>query len=220
MIISTVSLKGGVGKTTIAVNLSVYFAMQGYSVLIVDADENQNAVKWSGLRGNAKVDITAVGLTNPAALRNNIENLAIARDIIIIDGTPALNEIANTIMLISDVSIFPIQASPLDLWAFNDKFLPRFNDVKVIRPGLLGLILLNNVDSRTNLSDEIIEAVESYEIPVLTNFISDRVIYRDSIAYGLSVLEIDGKKANQKAIEEVNNLGQEITKLIQNGQDK
>jgi len=38
MIISISSLKGGVGKSTIAQNLAVCFAHQGYTVCIADAE--------------------------------------------------------------------------------------------------------------------------------------------------------------------------------------
>lgn len=212
MVISTVSLKGGVGKTTVAINLAVYFSQIGHSTLIIDADENSNAISWAGVRDSGKYEITTVSLNNPAALRNNINSLKEKNEVIIIDGTPAINEIANTIMLISDVAIFPIQASPLDLWAFDKKFLPKFKQIKAVKPDLLGLILLNNIDSRTKLSKEIFEAVETFEIPVLNTTVGDRVIYKDSIAYGLSALECD----DIKAIKEINALGNEIVKLINN----
>ena len=210
MILSTVSLKGGVGKTTVAINLAVYLKLKKFSVLLIDADENGNSLKWSGIRDQKETPITTVSLSNAAALRNNINELSKGVDFVIIDGTPAINEIAATIMLLSDLAIFPIQASPLDLWAFNDKFLPKFNDVKVVKPELLGMILLNSIDSRTNLSSEIQEAVEAYEIPVLRSKLADRTVYRDSLAYGLSVLECKDKKA----IKEVNSFGNEILKYI------
>jgi len=210
MIISTVSLKGGVGKTTAAINLAVYFSKLNNSVLLIDADKNGNALKWSGIRDNQGTPITTVSMPSAAALRANINNLIVGYDIVIIDGTPAINEIANTIMLLSDLALFPIQASPLDLWAFDEKFVPKFQEIKILKPDLLGLILLNNIDSRTSLSNEIQEAVEAYEIPVLKAKLSDRIVYRDSIAYGLSALEYKDKKA----VQEVNNLGVEISEYL------
>ena len=210
MIISTVSLKGGVGKTTAAINLAVYLKLKKFSVLLIDADENGNSLKWSGIRDQKETPITTVSLPNAAALRNNINELHKGIDFVIIDGTPAVNEIAATIMLLSDIAIFPIQASPLDLWAFNDKFLPKFNDIKVVKPELLGIILLNSIDSRTNLSGEIREAVETYEMPILKSILADRTVYRDSLAYGLSALECKDKKA----ISEVESFGKEIIKYV------
>lgn len=53
-IISFVSQKGGVGKTTSAVNLATAFAFGGYSVLLVDLDP-QSSVRFSvGFRGRVE----------------------------------------------------------------------------------------------------------------------------------------------------------------------
>ena len=41
MIISVINLKGGVGKTTIAINLAVAFANRGKKVCIIDTDKEQ-----------------------------------------------------------------------------------------------------------------------------------------------------------------------------------
>ena len=50
MIIAVGNTKGGVGKTTIAVNLVIFRAVAGRDVLLVDGDEQGSASLFSQLR--------------------------------------------------------------------------------------------------------------------------------------------------------------------------
>ena len=46
MIIGVLSQKGGVGKTTVALNLAAAIATSGSRVLVVDADPQGSALAW------------------------------------------------------------------------------------------------------------------------------------------------------------------------------
>ena len=49
--IAVVNQKGGVGKTTTAVNLGAALALMGHRTLVVDADPQGNMTSGLGLRG-------------------------------------------------------------------------------------------------------------------------------------------------------------------------
>src|SRR6266852_2491855 len=51
-VISIASQKGGVGKTTTAINLGACLAMEGRRVLILDIDPQGNATSAIGINGN------------------------------------------------------------------------------------------------------------------------------------------------------------------------
>ena len=47
MVISFLNQKGGVGKTTLAVNIDAELARNGHNVLLIDADKQRSASAWA-----------------------------------------------------------------------------------------------------------------------------------------------------------------------------
>ena len=112
MKIGVSNLKGGVGKTTISQNLAVCFAQMGFKTCIVDTDENQNSLAWSGVRSEELPPITVVGIVDVKALAKTVDYLHKDYEVVIIDGTPSLSEMTTGIIIASDILIIPILPKP------------------------------------------------------------------------------------------------------------
>lgn len=211
MIISTVSLKGGTGKTTVAINLAVYFAVvKNKSVVIIDTDTNANCISWWNHRKEELDNLSVIHAPVSKKLKDSIDSSEEKYDIVIIDGTPALSNLSGAIMLISDLTIFPIMASPVDFWTFDEIFMPKYEEVKKLNPDFLGVLFMNNVDNRTTLSKEMGEILEDYKLPVFSTYFSDLSIYKDSLAYGKGVVEMKPDRARN----EVKSLANEIMNFL------
>ncbi len=213
MIISVTNLKGGVGKTTISTNLAVGLVHIGYDVCIVDTDEQQqSAMEWSSSREAQRKRITVVGLKEKQ-LEKDIFDLATRYDIILVDGSPQLDRLANVIIAVSDVVLIPISPSIYDYRGF-ERFYLRYQELadiaKMKNKKLEAYAILNATKPNSRVLKDIEIGMAQYDLPILQTKIADRVSYVDSAALGLGVVEYRDAKAKL----EMEQLTQEIETII------
>src|SRR5262245_44810141 len=118
MIIGVLNQKGGVGKTTIALNIAAVLAKAGGRVLLVDADPQASALAWSAAR-EAEPLFPVVGMAKPTLHRDR-QGIATDYSAVVIDGAPWVKELGRAAILASDTVIIPVQPSPYDVWATAD----------------------------------------------------------------------------------------------------
>jgi chromosome partitioning protein len=193
MVISITNLKGGVGKTTVSVNIATALAHRNYKVCIVDTDLQQtSSVRWSGQRDDdaIRVPVFAVG----EKLNKEVEALNRDYQVVVIDGTPQLSELASRTILASDIVIVPISPSGYDFWAF-EQFMQHYRRVKTLKEDLEAFILLNRYSENTNIGREVRKALSEFDVPIMKNYLAERVAYQETSIQGSSVIEYKDKKA-------------------------
>ena len=209
-VISILNQKGGVGKTTISVNLASAIAKKGKSVLLVDADPQGSALDWFASRSDEMEPLfPVVGCAKPN-LHKTIPDLGKGRDVVVIDGAPRVTDLARAAIMASDLVLIPVQPSPYDVWA-AEEVVKLIKEAQIYRPEIQAAFVINRKIAKTAIGREIVDALEGFEIEVLDSTLSQRVVYAESAAVGVAVFEQDSKSY---ATREVNRLAKEVLNVL------
>lgn len=208
MRIAFVNQKGGVGKTTLAINVAGCMAQQGFKVLLVDADPQQSALDWSGVRSNPSL-FTIVGMPRPV-IHKELPMLEEGYDHVVIDSPPSVHTLTQSIVGASDVVVVPVQPSPYDVWA-AEAVLKVIDDAsQVLNPELKTVFAINRKIVNTAIGRDIVASLNEYGKPVLDSHVCQRVAFAESAAQGKTVFELDEQSA---AAQEIAALTKEILSL-------
>ena len=164
-IISIINQKGGVGKTTTAVNLAAFLADKGYKTMLVDADSQGNAT--SGLSKDVEFEETLYDVLlddvfiEEAVVKTDIKKLSILPASI--DCPPSLGLMTLNALVASQEILIPIQAEFYALEGLSQLVKTVQVVTRKLNPGLSILgILLTMFDGRTNLSLQVADEVKKY----------------------------------------------------------
>ena len=204
MIIGVLNQKGGVGKTTISINLAACFARAGHRVLLVDADPQASALTWSSAR-EAPPQFPVIGMAKPT-LHRDLPTVAADYDVTVIDGAPRVNELGRAAILASDLVLIPVQPSPLDVWATDDT-VQLVNEARQFKETLQACFVINRKIVNTAIGRDVADAFAEAAFPILTTALCQRVLYAEAATQGLSVVEAG---PGSSAAKEVEALGQEV----------
>ncbi len=210
MIIALLNQKGGVGKTTLATHIAGELAMQGSSVILLDADPQGSALDWTQRRSQNGLPrlFGAVGLARET-LHQEAPELARRCDHIVIDGPPRIAALARSALLAADLVLIPVQPSPYDVWA-SAEMVSLIREAQVFRPALRAAFVINRRVSTTVIGREARNALTDQPLPSLLSEVRQRIVFADSVARGQLARELD---ADSNAAREIAALAAEVLRM-------
>lgn len=132
-VISVANQKGGVGKTTTAINLSTVLAKKGKKVLIMDADPQGNATSGFGVSKDLEFSIYDV-LIEDISIENTLQDTKIKN----LDLCPSNINLAG-----AEVQLVSIDNREYKLKSKIDEIKDNYDFIIIDCPPSLGLITLN-----------------------------------------------------------------------------
>ncbi len=135
-VISIASQKGGVGKTTTAINLGACLAQESRRVLLIDIDPQGNATSGLGVNGNDLQLSTYEVLIGQAELKESIHSTALAT----LDLLPAGQRLSG-----AEVELVGMMARETRLKSALATIRDEYDYILVDSPPSLGLLTINSL---------------------------------------------------------------------------
>jgi chromosome partitioning protein len=195
MIITVVSYKGGVGKSTTAAHIASYLQQQHGSTVLIDGDKNRSVMKWAK-RGSFPYPV--VDERETPKVSRQYENIVI--------DTRADPDAEDFAYLAKGCDLLIVPTTP-DRLAL-DALVEIVHDLKGVAPDRYR-ILITKIPPKPNRSGEQAQDIlKEHGLPVLEQMISHLMAFQKAADEGVLVHEVKdpnaprGWEEYRKAIEE------------------
>jgi chromosome partitioning protein len=209
MLLLVANEKGGVGKTTIAVNLAAMCALAGKETVLIDTDQQQSTASWSAVRHENGITPPLLCMTKTGKVGYDLAMMKDKFEVIIVDAGGRDSIEMRQAMAVCDKAIIPVKPSQFDMWSLG-RMENLVKDVQEkIDTAVNSFAFINAASANPSVKEtsEVREALAEYEnsFPCLNTVITERIAFRKAARDGLSVLELQGRelydiKANAEMI--------------------
>lgn len=204
MIVTIGNTKGGVGKTTVAINLAIARAMDDKDVWLIDADRQATAQTAIGIRAESNITpmVSCSSYSEGKILHSQLRQQKDKYDDVIIDAGGRDSSSLRASLVLSDILLIPVQPKSFDIWALDDLW-EIVEEAKIINQNLKCFSFLNFSEANKSSIDnlEACKTIEEFEgIVFLDAPLVRRKAFSNASSQGLCVFELRPKdtRANEE----------------------
>lgn len=204
MILSVAHIKGGVGKSLLAVNIAAVLAQRGRDVLLIDGDEQGSAATFAQIRAELSGPATFATIRlHGAAIRQQMPQLRGKYAEIIIDTGGRDTGSLRAALTVADVVLAPFQPRSVDLWA-GAQIGELVAEAQHVNERLRGCSILNMADAQGRDNKDAFEALKTIAgLEPLGLAIVRRKAFPNAFSAGLGVTEQAPRERDPKAVNEL-----------------
>lgn len=190
--VAVANTKGGVGKTTLALNIAIQRALAGREVWLVDGDRQGTASTAISVRSESGQlpAIACSAYPDGVQLRSQVLQQRGKFEDVVIDVGGRDSSALRAALIVTDIVLIPFQPRSYDVWALND-IVQLVREAQAIRDGLKAFAVLNFADTAGGDNRAAADAVADF--PTLTFLdaaLHRRKAFANAAGAGLSVTEL------------------------------
>ncbi len=204
-IITTATTKGGAGKTTVAQMIIGTVHNLGYSIGVVDTDENQTLSNWLSTTANMAIDSRVVleeGQIVEVAQKMNRKH-----DLVIIDTPGAQSQATVFAIGIADLVLIPLQLSKADVVQAQRTFRLVRSTAEITGRDIEARLLFTDYTPKTKIAKKVRQRVMEYGLPTFKTRMHHLVAYKELTFSGKVPKTGKAAAQGQLLVQEIAELG-------------
>lgn len=214
-VVTVFNAKGGVGKTTLVMQLAGALGRRHSKVLVIDMDSQASATQWA--KQAADDQPFPANVIGSAVMDDKVHRVIQQHindyDFIFVDCPPSKKSlIPSSALLASDLALIPVKPSPMDMWATQQaKELTEAAQER--NPDLVVRVVPSMAMSTSNLARGTLELIkEDSEFRATRAQLGMRVAFQECQLLGGTVHALGSR--DTKAVDEVESLADEVLSIL------
>ncbi len=176
-IITTATTKGGAGKTTVAQMIIGAVHDLGYSIGVIDTDENQTLSNWLSNNSNMAIDCRVV--LDDSKVVEEAQMMNRKHDLVIIDTPGAQSQSTVFAIGCADLVIVPLQLSKADLMQAQKTYRLVQSTGSISGRNIPARLLFTDYTPKTKIAKKVRQQVAGYGLPVFNTRLHHLVAYKE-----------------------------------------
>ncbi len=185
LVFSFLNQKGGVGKSTLSINVAACLSAQKRKVLLIDADKQGTSSTWASLREETPFQIVSMARENMA---RDAMKLAADFDFTILDGPPQAETISRSCIVASDLVVVPVEPGGASRWS-SELTISQLKEAQEFKPTLKCGFVVSRKIGGTVLGRDARNMAEDAGIPIFKTEIEQRIAFAEAMTMGKSIFE-------------------------------